>query len=103
EDGIRVFHVTGVQTCALPISAGSVLMSPHDGGIHTDLPLDAPGRIREGLQRGDQLLPGSGTLPAAEQPVHRLPGAVTGRHVPPQIGRASCRARARVTAVADVR
>src|SRR5690606_40521669 len=22
EDGIRVFHVTGVQTCALPISAG---------------------------------------------------------------------------------
>src|SRR5690606_39400303 len=23
EDGIRDFHVTGVQTCALPISAGS--------------------------------------------------------------------------------
>src|SRR5690606_39977459 len=23
EDGIRVFHVTGVQTCALPISANS--------------------------------------------------------------------------------
>src|SRR5690606_40241303 len=23
EDGIRAFHVTGVQTCALPISAGS--------------------------------------------------------------------------------
>src|SRR5690606_40003125 len=22
EDGIRAFHVTGVQTCALPISAG---------------------------------------------------------------------------------
>src|SRR5690606_39373001 len=25
EDGIRDFHVTGVQTCALPISWGSVL------------------------------------------------------------------------------
>src|SRR5690606_32382902 len=24
EDGIRVFHVTGVQTCALPICIGSV-------------------------------------------------------------------------------
>src|SRR5690606_40822398 len=23
EDGIRVFHVTGVQTCALPISGGA--------------------------------------------------------------------------------
>src|SRR5690606_40670453 len=23
EDGIRAFHVTGVQTCALPISSGS--------------------------------------------------------------------------------
>src|SRR5690606_39914759 len=23
EDGIRVFHVTGVQTCALPISVGA--------------------------------------------------------------------------------
>src|SRR5690606_39628273 len=23
EDGIRAFHVTGVQTCALPISAGA--------------------------------------------------------------------------------
>src|SRR5690606_40082256 len=25
EDGIRNFHVTGVQTCALPICAGSVV------------------------------------------------------------------------------
>src|SRR5690606_40267602 len=24
EDGIRDFHVTGVQTCALPISSGSL-------------------------------------------------------------------------------
>src|SRR5690606_40140815 len=25
EDGIRAFHVTGVQTCALPISRGTIL------------------------------------------------------------------------------
>src|SRR5690606_30266015 len=31
EDGIRDFHVTGVQTCALPISFGSVVVK--DGEI----------------------------------------------------------------------
>src|SRR5690606_39604444 len=30
EDGIRDFHVTGVQTCALPISTGYVLLQPID-------------------------------------------------------------------------
>src|SRR6266700_4822708 len=31
EDGIRDFHVTGVQTCALPIWAGAVFT----GGVYT--------------------------------------------------------------------
>src|SRR5690606_39384108 len=31
EDGIRGFHVTGVQTCALPISRASDLASSWDG------------------------------------------------------------------------
>src|SRR5690606_40137758 len=31
EDGIRDFHVTGVQTCALPISVESVLPRMKDG------------------------------------------------------------------------
>src|SRR5690606_39708671 len=31
EDGIRDFHVTGVQTCALPISGGGLVEAyPHD-------------------------------------------------------------------------
>src|SRR5690606_40898746 len=30
EDGIRDFHVTGVQTCALPISADISANSSHD-------------------------------------------------------------------------
>src|SRR5690606_16483158 len=28
EDGVRVFHVTGVQTCALPISGSAVVPLP---------------------------------------------------------------------------
>src|SRR5690606_40926133 len=31
EDGIRDFHVTGVQTCALPISRGSAAGAPECG------------------------------------------------------------------------
>src|SRR5690606_40734259 len=38
EDGIRDFHVTGVQTCALPISIFSALSCAHRLGIvHGDL------------------------------------------------------------------
>src|SRR5690606_39733030 len=32
EDGIRDFHVTGVQTCALPILRGSVFTALKGGG-----------------------------------------------------------------------
>src|SRR5690606_40072457 len=32
EDGIRDFHVTGVQTCALPISARHVQLGTQGGG-----------------------------------------------------------------------
>src|SRR5690606_40390353 len=32
EDGIRGFHVTGVQTCALPIYVGPVDLLLHDEG-----------------------------------------------------------------------
>src|SRR5207302_5485484 len=42
EDGIRAFHVTGVQTCALPISqlpvvVGFVSIPPQGGHDHQDL------------------------------------------------------------------
>src|SRR5690606_41058669 len=33
EDGIRDFHVTGVQTCALPISDGSPLIDDEATGV----------------------------------------------------------------------
>src|SRR5690625_5374318 len=40
EDGIRDGHVTGVQTCALPISAGSVGIANNQTGIY---PIESPG------------------------------------------------------------
>src|SRR5690606_39531396 len=52
EDGIRDFHVTGVQTCALPISTpqawdsrgsgGMIMMSAREGGR---TPSDAVARL----------------------------------------------------------
>lgn len=60
-----------------------VLVGPHDGGVDPDLPSDPFGGVGQGLQPGEDLLPDTGPLPAAKQGVHRLPGAVALRHVPP--------------------
>src|SRR5690606_26891798 len=59
-DGIRCFHVTGVQTCALPISAGRLLAVVGLG----------PGTL--GAPRP------TGALAAAGLLVHRRPGAGLG-------------------------
>src|SRR5690606_41206393 len=45
EDGIRVFHVTGVQTCALPISAAQLKPSRESDPRQTADAPGAPGRI----------------------------------------------------------
>src|SRR5439155_3209490 len=91
EDGIRDGHVTGVQTCALPISrrSRSALRAPR-GGIDQEAAGDRGGRPRRlrDLQ--------------AEIPVARIAAglATRGRAAalsPPllrrEIGRASCRER----------
>src|SRR5690606_39466787 len=39
EDGIRVFHVTGVQTCALPISRSSATEWVMHRSFHATAPL----------------------------------------------------------------
>src|SRR5690606_40487329 len=56
EDGIRDFHVTGVQTCALPIygevchrdfeamAAGAVLVKPDSSHIRTNPEIYIPGQ-----------------------------------------------------------
>src|SRR5690606_6265893 len=43
EDGIRDFHVTGVQTCALPIYAGDQVLRVTAGGGITVYTTRAPG------------------------------------------------------------
>src|SRR5438445_10774384 len=80
EDGIRDIGVTGVQTCALPISW---------------LMLDT-GLSRTGLARGGGPIavePG-----AREARVEHQPRGIAVDH--PEIGRASCREREEMTVVA---
>src|SRR5690349_24601836 len=81
EDGIRDLYVTGVQTCALPISDGA------------------------GRRRGDRARPrrrrvlrDAGSLPPHAGAARR--GAGRGPRVDvPEIGRASCRERVWVSVV----
>src|SRR2546426_8540452 len=60
EDGIRDYKVTGVQTCALPISLYD-LLAPHPALPHVELRL-APGRglhlVAEPLRRHERVLEG---------------------------------------------
>src|SRR5207253_3266674 len=93
EDGIRVGHVTGVQTCALPIyrPAGEVLPR---------LRL----RARRGVRRrrgGDGVGEGEGRgLRRQGGPRPRAGGGAGGDplHAHGQIGRASCRERVPLSA-----
>src|SRR2546427_976782 len=77
EDGIRDLTVTGVQTCALPISR------LHGGGDEAR----TTHREAAGLPgRQDRTAPGSGGIARVHQPARR-----EGEEA--QIGRASCRER----------
>src|SRR5690606_40458484 len=100
EDGMRVFHVTGVQTCALPISGRRAALRAHRpapavrGGALTPLN-EAPLRRRREGGRGDEA--------AGEACAERkgLPEAGAGAAFRPgEIGRASCRARVETRGVA---
>src|SRR5438874_11153807 len=90
EDGIRDLYVTGVQTCALPISRRSprplarALVDEAHGSVARSEFLDD--RL-EGVRRAGGQLPRSG---AAEGGHRADPAAGT---PPRQIGRASCRER----------
>src|SRR5690606_39483527 len=89
EDGIRDFHVTGVQTCALPISARCVMQHSYP----------TRGRYAHGLLHNafetSSLPPGIlerrySNAPTPTSALHRGLGPRAGLF---QIGRASCRAR----------
>src|SRR5690606_40665462 len=54
EDGIRDFHVTGVQTCALPISAADAYQRLRDEGVEAFL-LSTCLRVEVAVAGGDDL------------------------------------------------
>src|SRR6266508_517552 len=54
EDGIRAGHVTGVQTCALPISAVG-LEAAQRVGCHVDQVAVRPARCSRNQRRGDRV------------------------------------------------
>src|SRR3984957_16142742 len=83
EDGIRDFHVTGVQTCALPICASKTWPDRR-----FDQPLDTQMTSRESAGRraarpagrtgspGQQARPRPGARPAAKRKATRTPKGV---------------------------
>src|SRR5690606_40497641 len=83
EDGIRDFHVTGVQTCALPISTSGTLRPEFRA---------APSESRGSAGS----FPGAAPRGSCSPPHYAAPPGCTVVPPPPgrsprQIGRASCR------------
>src|SRR5690606_39734624 len=73
EDGIRAFHVTGVQTCALPIYADRnasrvrARVDPRSIGVHAIETISCPSRVA--------VAGGSGTAPYGVSVSERPRGA----------------------------
>src|SRR5690606_40582712 len=69
EDGIRDFHVTGVQTCALPILRVMVLVKASAASEAGEMPgeelLTEMGRFNEELSKAGVMLAGEGLHPSA--------------------------------------
>src|SRR5690606_40661837 len=85
EDGIRDFHVTGVQTCALPI-CGKLVPFPSSPGSALKSPLLSPAGKARAL--AEPLVPRGTTADESVSSFLRR-----------QIGRASCRERVEMPAV----
>src|SRR5690606_40819596 len=94
EDGIRDLHVTGVQTCALPISRrrASTAGPGHGGRRRRGRGAGRRGtsRARGGTRRRGRCAATSAAAPPV--PARRVPGGS-------EIGRASWRDRVRVSGV----
>src|SRR5690606_40670256 len=80
EDGIRAFHVTGVQTCALPISCSA----------------SGCGRSRATIARGIPHLSRSGRCRKLASSWDWSPQR--SRSPPAEIGRASCKEKVQIDA-----
>src|SRR5690606_40660293 len=79
EAGIRYFHVTGVQTCALPIS----------GSMPTAIPADSVGLVSPKVEHfAEPLALACGRTLGAYQLIYETYGELNAAR---KIGRASCR------------
>src|SRR5688500_19093697 len=85
EDGIRYYKVTGVQTCALPISA-----TPGEGRVRAVSMLPTDGMVR-GMNATDT--GGPITVPVGEGTLGRVMNVIGEPVDNLEIGRASCRER----------
>ena len=60
-------------------------MGPHRGAVKKmQRPVQGAGRIVRGLEGGQDAVPDSGPLPAAEAGVHRLPGTIPFGEIAPR-------------------
>src|SRR5690606_41194605 len=95
EDGIRDFHVTGVQTCALPIYASD----PRSAPASPDLPQSRRWRQRPRDRIADPCCPpapASAPGSADRSPPGRSPA------IRAEIGSASCRERVSVSVAGSI-
>src|SRR5690606_39356925 len=88
EDGIRDFHVTGVQTCALPIWPRGTERRRLAGLV--DVPVPAPRDPMDAVLRNPHVAEGKRFCWKCGEPVGRSTPVGPG---PTEIGRASCRER----------
>src|SRR5690606_39882963 len=92
EDGIRDFHVTGVQTCALPIYFDKALAEQVDTSA-----IEALNGSGDNPDDGAQYGQGQGKeyrdAEAVDHPGQHVPSLIVGTQPVVQIGRASCRDR----------
>src|SRR5207245_8047262 len=89
EDGIRDATVTGVQTCALPISASPAYILAHSTGFSFSAKL---------LSRANGTKREAGVSPARGRRCNR-PGLGSDATAETEIGRASCRERVEIVGV----
>src|SRR5207248_6117376 len=102
EDGIRDRTVTGVQTCALPISFGRSRLPFREAGVSQMLGFAAVGTPLCPTPDLATPVPGTPALPGNPSAACVL--NVTGSdHINLKIGRASCRERVERQRVACVR
>src|SRR5207302_7740372 len=98
EDGIRDFHVTGVQTCALPIY--EVFLD--EVRVPADLMLGPPGEGFQALLNGldaDRFWGRFYKAPALARVLRQLVDYANTTTVGGEIGRASCRERVEMRVV----